>query len=240
MGNYTEFLGLIVPGGWEEFFRFIGEPYTGPLFPLSDDRNPFEVLIPKLKAAAQKFDMVPVPQHPSFQPQPWVETENHLPGSLEPYFLRNGSGPKYLSGGTLCRPLATTAESRGRFSIGSIEGSSLHYSGNVLVDKQSIKFEDIHHCFQVVDGRVEFTIDSSSTARLSSGESIYIPRQTAFRIRFTSKFAKAYAFSNGGGIVELLCKAGQEYDGAVIPEKVQQWDAARLSALCQELSCLVE
>ncbi len=72
LGNYTEFVGLIVPGGWEEFFRFIGEPYNdGPLYPLTDDRNVFEVLIPKLKAAAEKFDMVPVPDHPGVEPQPW-------------------------------------------------------------------------------------------------------------------------------------------------------------------------
>lgn len=71
LGTHTEFLGLIVPGGWEEFFRFIGEPYAGPMYPLSDDRNPFLVLLPKLKAAAAKFDMVPMPRYPQFDPQPY-------------------------------------------------------------------------------------------------------------------------------------------------------------------------
>jgi hypothetical protein len=37
---HTEFLGLIIPGGWGAFFRFIGEPYTGALFPTHDPRHP--------------------------------------------------------------------------------------------------------------------------------------------------------------------------------------------------------
>ena len=115
-------VGLIVPGGWEEFFRFIGEPYDGPLWPLDDQRNVFEVLIPKLKAAAEQFDMIPLPQHKQFGPSPWKETENKLPGKLEPYFLKNATGPAYLAGGTVVRPLITTAESDGKFVIGSIEG----------------------------------------------------------------------------------------------------------------------
>jgi hypothetical protein len=37
--------GLLVPGGWDEFFRFMGEPYEG---------NPAEVLSLMEKRAAEK------------------------------------------------------------------------------------------------------------------------------------------------------------------------------------------
>ena len=51
----------------------IGDPYEGgPLFPLVDERNPFEVLVPRLKKAAMEFDMVPLPMHPKSEPQGWV------------------------------------------------------------------------------------------------------------------------------------------------------------------------
>jgi hypothetical protein len=162
LGEHSEFLALIVPGGWEEFFRFIGEPYSGSLFPLSDDRNPFEVLIPKLKAAAEEFDMVPVPQHPSFDLQLWGKGDDQLPDGIEPYFLRNGSGPTYLQGGTLCRPLITLVQSRGKFSIGNVEGSS-HHKTSLFSACEDITFENVHHCAQVADGYIDFTIEGSTT-----------------------------------------------------------------------------
>ena len=233
VGDYTEFVGLIVPGGWEEFFRFIGEPYSGPLFPLSDDRNPFEVLIPKLKAATQEFDMVPMPHHPQFDPQPWGKEENKLPDGVESYFLRNGSGPKYMLGGTLCRPLITRLQSGGKFSIASIEGSS-HHKGSVLAHKKGIRFAEVHHCVQVVDGYLDFTVDGS-TARLAGGETLFIPAGTEFSFKFASNLAKAYVFSNGGGLVELICKLGKEYTLPLITEKEMEWDAHKLSNSAEEL-----
>ncbi|EON60793.1 hypothetical protein W97_00002 [Coniosporium apollinis CBS 100218] len=63
--EHTEFVGPIMPSGWEDFFWFIGEPYQGPIFPDNDTRNPFEALVLKLVAATEKYDMVPVRNHPA-------------------------------------------------------------------------------------------------------------------------------------------------------------------------------
>jgi hypothetical protein len=203
------------------------------LFPLTDDRNPFEVLIPKLKAAAEQFDLVPLPQHPSFEPQPWLhDGDNALPEGLEPYFLRNGSGPKYILGGTLCRPLITRTQSAGKFSIASIEGSS-HYA-SPLQQHKSITFRDVHHCVYVSDGYVDFTTGGSKT-RLAVGETLYIPSKTPFNFQFTSKLAKAYFFCNGGGLSELLCRVGREYTPPLIPGKEMEWDVRELSRFEKEL-----
>ena len=200
---------------------------------MTDDRNPFEVLIPKLKAAAQEFDMVPLPMHPKFDPQPWESTDNKLADGLEPYFLKNGSGPKYLVGGSVCRPLVTTKQSAGKFTIGTMEGSSQHDSP-LFATSTSISFDDAHHCVQVADGKVEFTV-AGATAQLAAMETLFIPARTEFSFKFASKFAKAYVFSNGGGLVELLCKAGREYDGPVIPEK-SDGEIAPFSGLEKELA----
>jgi hypothetical protein len=59
LGEHSKFIDLIMPGGRDEFFRFIGEPYDGLLFPFNDDRNSFEVPITKLRAVAEEFDMLP-------------------------------------------------------------------------------------------------------------------------------------------------------------------------------------
>lgn len=221
-------VGLIIPGGWEEFFRFIGEPYSGPLWPLDDQRNLFEVLIPKLKAAAEQFDMVPCPQHKQFGPSPWQDDENRLPGALEPYFLKNGTGPAFLAGGTVCRPLITTAESNGKFVIGTIEGSSHHHESDLFAHDRRLKFHSTHHAFQVVEGMVEFRLGASQPARIHAGELVYVPAGTELAVRICSRYAKMYAFSSGEGIVELLCTTGVPFAAPIPPEKANDFDASNI------------
>lgn len=232
-------IGLIMPGGWEEFFRFIGEPYSGPLWPLDDQRNVFEVLIPKLKAAAEQFDMVPCPQHKQFGPSPWQEDENRLPGALEPYFLKNASGPGYLCGGMVCRPLITTAESNGKFVIGTIEGSSHHHDSDLFANDRRLKFQSTHHAFHVVEGVVEFGPGSSPPAFLHAGELVYVPSGTELGIRFRSRYAKMYAFSSGKGVVELLCNIGETYTAPVPPEKAKDVDFSSLDQRQAEFGFVV-
>ncbi|KAF2484881.1 RmlC-like cupin domain-containing protein [Neohortaea acidophila] len=225
VGDYTEFLGLIVPGGWEEFFRFIGEPYNGPLFPLTDDRNVFQVLIPKLKAAAEQFDMVPVRDHPSVEPQAWIAgKDDNLPGALEPYFLRAGTGPRHLIGGVVCTTLAGMAESNGRFSIASIEGCSAHEPSPL---SKGLTFDEVHHAFYVVDGSVTFKLGNEQVT-LTSGQSIFVPQAHSFAITFASRFAKAYVFTNGEGLPGLLRKAGTPFQESIPPANPTSWEESRL------------
>lgn len=232
IGDYSEFVGVIVPGGWEEFFRFIGEPYSGALFPLSDDRNVFEVLIPKLKAAAEKFDMVPQPHLPHFDPQPWEADDNTLPDGLQPYFLKSGSGPKSLIGGTLYRPLATPRQTAGKFSIASIEGSSYHEPS--FLGEYTISFKDIHHCFQISDGSMDFVVDGAE-AHLTAGETLFVPANSKFRFSYVGRFAKAYLFSNGGGLIDILDRVGEQYTPPLIPETLISYDSSRVHELQEEL-----
>jgi len=229
-------VGLIVPGGWEEFFRSIGEPYDGPMWPMDDTRNVFEVLIPKLKAAAEKHDMVPLPQHKQFAPQEWTGEENKLPGKLEPYFLKNATGPAYDVGGTVCRPLATIKETDGRFSMGSVELSSQHHQHSIFAkENSSLRFDKAQHAFQVMTGSVEFQLDSYAPSKIHAGEMIYVPKGTAFRYQATSRFSKMYVFASGPSIVEVLCKLGKEHKTTILPEKAEDSDTAALEALQPEL-----
>jgi len=230
-------VGLIVPGGWEEFFRFLGEPYTGPMWPMEDKRNFFEVLLPKLKAAAEKFDMVPCPQHKGAEPQAWEASDNHLPGKLEPYFLKNNTGPAYIVGGTVCRPLITTAESAGKFAIGSIEGSGHSDLDSGIFSKpdRTLRFQNAHHAFQVVQGAVEFSVGFSTPSRLTAGELLYVPKDTEFRFQVVSRYMKLYAFTNGGGLIELLQKLGESHSHSILPEKASTWEESKLESLGAEL-----
>ncbi|TKA82663.1 hypothetical protein B0A55_01470 [Friedmanniomyces simplex] len=218
LGPHSEFIGLIVPGGWEEFFRHIGEPYG--------------VLIPKLKQAAEKFDMVPCPQHQQFDPQEWEDADSQLPGKPESYFLKNASGPAFEIGGSVCRPLVTTAESHRKFAIGSIEGSAQHHQHAIFAKPGlCMRFDEVHHAFQVTEGSVEFHIDASAPSRIVAGDVIFVPKGTAFRFQSTSRFSKLYVFASGGGLIEVLCKVGKGHASPILPEKAEGCNMRALEAL---------
>lgn len=228
--SHTEFLGLIIPGGWEEFFRFIGEPYSGPLFPTNDNRNPFEVLIPKLMAATEKFDMIPVREKKSFDPQPWNGTENKLPGKCENggYFLKEGEGEKMVTGGTVVRAMCRREETNNRFSIYDILGSSIHAS---KAFSKEVQFADTHHAIYTVDGALKLTIGGEEVIA-PAGETTFVPAGTKFKVGFETVYARAYVFANGGGIGELLNGLGSVYESVAVPNEVEgSWDEGKLKEL---------
>lgn len=202
LGQHAEMVGLIVPGGWEEFFRFIGEPYDGATWPTEDPRNFLKSCFQNSKLL-QKFDMIPCPQHVACQPGEWTAKDSRLPGSLEPYFLKNGTGPAYVIGGTVLRPLITTAETDGKFSIASLEGSSnVSLQTSLFTGSgRRLKFSGVHHAFQVVEGAASFSIGSRRPSRVCAGELVYVPKDTEFTLEFASRYAKVYVFVNGRGLL---------------------------------------
>ncbi|KAK5112338.1 hypothetical protein LTR62_004301 [Meristemomyces frigidus] len=234
LGAHSEMAGLIVPGGWEEFFRFIGEPYGGPTWPLHDERRFHEVLLPRLKQAAEKFDMVPCPQTQSFEPQAWdLNTDSKLPGKLAPYFVQNAMGPGYEFGGMVCRPLITTAESDGKFAIGSLESSVQFQEQGIFGDggARAMCFELVHHAFMVVHGTVLVKLEERTPTKMTAGEVVYVPKGTAFRLQTTSRFSNIYVFASGAGLVEVLCKLGTPFNLPVLPETASKVDVGGLEAL---------
>ena len=194
------------------------------MWPLVDQRNPFEVLIPKLKAAAEKFDMVPQPHHPFVEPQPWNGSENTLPGKLAPYYLQANKGPKLLVDGIVVKPMVTTKESAGKFAIGSIEGSSWHQNSTL---KTKLNFPEVHHALHVVEGEFDVVIDGSSST-IRALETLYIPKGSDFTISVASRYAMTYIFSSGAGLLGLLQQIGEEYEHTMVPEKENSSASHRL------------
>lgn len=240
LGDHSEFVGLIIPGGWEEFFRIIGEPYDGPFFPVNDTRDPREVLIPKLIQAAETCDMVPVRDHPPVEIQPWVSgKDNTLPSGLKPYFLRADTGPKWIVEGTICRPLITTLQSNSKFSVVSLEGGNVHR--NFLSSIGQLRWNTIHHCFAVVHGKVRFQVGKESV-RLSAEDTIFIPAAEGFSFSFESAFAQMYVFANGGGVAELVIKVGRKMEapGSIPDKPMGDWQAAQVTKLAEEHGFVVE
>ena len=219
-----------MPGGWEEFFRFIADPYSGPMWPLKDDQDIFKVLIPRLQAAQDKYDYVGCPDVPYFPPQPWKDgADNKLPGKKEAYFLKHNTGPAYLVEGAIVRPLVTTKESEGRFAVASIEASSWHKN---LLLKTNMSFESVHHAFHVLDGTYEITVDGSSL-ELGAHQTVYVPPKTPFHLAPTSRYARVYVFASGAGLIELLRDVGEETKTKMVGEQDNSLDSSKLHAATQ-------
>jgi mannose-6-phosphate isomerase-like protein (cupin superfamily) len=140
------------------------------------------------------------PPKSQFDPQPWDGTEIKLPGVCENggYYLREGAGEKWAVGGTVVRPLATRKETKGRFSIYSLEGSSLH-TGKGL--SKAVEFKDTHHAIFIVDGVVKLVIDGSEV-KTTVGETTFVPAGT----KWTLEAESVYTFSQMGVALERSCR----------------------------------
>jgi hypothetical protein len=206
------------------------------MWPDTDDRNPLEVLLPRLKEAAERFDMVPQPHVQPFAPQPWTDgRDNVLPGDLQPYFLRAGTEPAYRLGGSVMRTLATTKESGGKFAIGSLEGSSFHRNGVLAA---GLVFPSVHHAFHIIEGTFEFRVDGA-VAKLTSGETLYVPQGSRLELHYRSRHAKSYVFASGGGLVELFIRVGDDYKLPIISEVEGAVDLTQVQRITKEMGILL-
>jgi hypothetical protein len=184
--------------------------------------------------------MVPVRDRQHSEPQPWDGSGNALPGACANggYFLKSDAGPKSTVGGTVVRPLATRSESRGRFSVFCLEGSSLHVGKGL--EETMLRFAATHHAIQVVDGVVEVVVEENHV-RGGAAETVFIPAEKARKMAAESVWTKWYVFANGGGIGEVLMGVGRAYEWAVVPEDedLQAWDKSKLAGLDKELGFVV-
>lgn len=184
--------------------------------------------------------MVPVRDKASFDLQPWNGTESQLPGVCENggYFLKAGTGPKFITGGTVVRPLATRKESDGKFSIYSADGSKLHHGKGL--EKTTFKFEKTHHVIQVIEGLLGVIINGKKTM-VGAMETVFVPAGVEWRCAADSVAVKYYVFANGGGIGEVLTKTGSPFEWAVVPEAgdVSGWDEKQLDDLQKELEFVI-
>ncbi|KAH7466552.1 hypothetical protein FOMA001_g16360 [Fusarium oxysporum f. sp. matthiolae] len=117
IGDHTKIFGIITPAGFEHMFRGLGELYSGPMWPNADLERVAEKLNTGVANVMTEFDVITVPDHELVEPQAWRVSENQLPGSQKPYFLRNRTGPSAVLGGTAVRPYVTGAESGNRYSL---------------------------------------------------------------------------------------------------------------------------
>ena len=240
LGPHTETLGLVAPGDWVDFFRYISEPYDGVIVPETDDRNLVSILVPKLMAAKDRFDVHFERDYKPPEVADWLETENTLPAPLEPYFLRANTGPKWMLGGVISRPFINAAQCAGKFSISSIESSS-KYGAEASPFGRWLTFPTVDHCFVVQEGllRVQLKGEQGWT-EVREGQTVVVAADQAFKLEFASRYVRAISFTNGEGVENLIRAAGEPYPHAIIPEVPGTWDEEKLQAACGEMGLKLE
>ncbi|KIV99588.1 uncharacterized protein PV09_08765 [Verruconis gallopava] len=232
LGPHTELLGLIAPGDWVDFFRYVAEADNSIIVPEFDERDLKGHIIPKVMAAKDRFDVHFVRDYQPPEVSEWRDDENKLPDGQEGYFLRFMTGPRWMAGGWMSRPFVTTKQNGGRFAISSIESSNL-YPHPELFSKPLV-FEKVDHCFCVQEGCLAVTLGGQQTL-VREGETLVIPSGQAFALQAWSKYVRVYSFTSGDGIEAVIHAAGEQQKGYVLPDQSPPLDASLFSKALREL-----
>ena len=239
IGPHTELFGLITPGDWIDFFRYVSEPYEGVLVPENDNRDLKALLIPKVMAAKGQFDVNFVPDYNPPEVSDWDKDDEKLPDSPQGYYLRANTGPRWMLGGVMSRPFVTTKQSSGVCAISSIESSKDYKEG--LLSKY-MTFRDVDHCLAVQEGILVVRMKGSSDSVVREGETVVIPAGQAFALRFDSKYVRVWSFTDGDGIEMLVQTLGNPFEGVVLPDQHMEWewDPTRVAGVTGELKVDIE
>lgn len=243
LGPHTEIFGLVAPGDWVDFFRYVGETFDGIILPEKDDRDLKGHIIPKMMKAPKDFDVHFVRDYEAPPMTDWDGSESTLPSELQPYFLRANTGPRWIIGGVMSRPFITTAQSGGRFAISSIESSSTY--GSTFLSRYMV-FPSVDHCLCVQEGALKVSLKSDDGdengdwTTVREGETVMIAAAQAFKLDPGSKYVRVWSFTNGKGIEEIVQRAGDACDGFVLPDRAPGYDEAKLKGICEEMGITIE
>ncbi|KAF4985763.1 hypothetical protein FDECE_16332 [Fusarium decemcellulare] len=236
----TETVGLVTPGDWVDFFRFISDPFDGLIAAEYQTPEQLGQLQSRVMAAKNKYDVHFV--GPDYQPPAlgdWEDSENVLPGGTQTYFLKSNTGPRWLAGGVLSRPFVTTTQTEGRVAISSIESSS-YYKKAILRQKYHT-FASVHHCILLQEGTLKIRIKGHGNwSTIQGGETVVIPAGEGFSLDFCSKYVRFICCASGKGLEELIQIAGYGFDGIVLPDAAADLDEQSWVSACATLDILCE
>jgi mannose-6-phosphate isomerase-like protein (cupin superfamily) len=237
LGPHTETYGVVTPGDWIDFFRYVAEPYEGLIVPEDDNRDLKALLIPKVMAAKGQFDVVFQPDYQPPEVGEWTADDERLPELSQPFFLRANTGPRWMLGGVMSRPFVTTTQSAGVCAISSIESSN-EYGASLL--SKYMTFQSVDHCLCVLEGTLVVRLKGQSESVFREGETVVIPAGQAFALDFGSKYVRVWSFTDGDGIETLVHRLGTPFEGVVLPDKELEWDSTRVGVVAGELDVTIE
>ncbi|KAJ4982696.1 cupin domain-containing protein [Stagonosporopsis vannaccii] len=220
----NETIGLVTPGQWVDFFRFVSEKYDGVVADEFDTRNPRDTFGPKIREIKEKYDVVFQPTFQGADVSDWCSEDSVLPNKAGiTYYLKANTGPCHLLEGVLSRPFITTTQSKaptGNFAITSIESSNR--LPNTILSKP-FAFAKTHQVYCVLDGAINVTVDGVAHL-VRAGETVFVPAGTSIAVDFVDRYVRFWAYSSGDGLEALIAEAGDAYEGTIVPDQSRNVD----------------
>lgn len=239
LGPHTETFGLVAPGDWVDFFRYVGETYSGVIVPEHDNRDLKAMLMQKMMATKDRFDVQFARDYTPPEVSAWEDTENRLAQPGRPYFLRANTGPRWLLGGIMSRPFILADQTNGKFAISSIESSSAYNIQNQPL-AQWMTFNKVDHCFCVQEGLLRLRLRSAPDwNEVREGQTLVVAAGETFTLAFASRYVRVWSFTNGRGIEQLVRNAGGSCDSFVLPDVTEAFDETRLLSAAKELDVML-
>lgn len=205
----TEFLGLVQPAGFDDFFSNVSVPWN-PAYnvPFPPDQ-PLAFPGMKFQAAAKAYDINQILAN-------WSEPRNGhgwhagnvtLPNdSKTPYFLPNGAGPHFWheAAGAVISPLATPVQTDGNFTIAQISLRKTYNSTSTFTSQG-------HQFLYGMVGEVTVCLDGEE-AKFIAGDSVFLPAGRNVSISSGVNYSKF-----------LLCAAGSDGIDSQMIEDGKEW-----------------
>lgn len=207
LGNYTETVGMITPGGWEEFFVFTSNPYGGPAFPPVDQSPPpFERLgrAQELHDVTFRRDLAPFAAQTD-------RTDETLPEGEGSYFLRADCGTRHVMFGQVCTVLAGGAQTSGALGKAVIEGPR-------GAQMPAHVHRETHEVLYVLNGRLRVTLDGVETV-VHPGDCVNIPAGCVHGYTLEGSSTRLLTMNARAGTEELFAVAGEPWAYPVFPDQ---------------------
>ncbi|KAF2829924.1 RmlC-like cupin [Ophiobolus disseminans] len=235
----NETMGLVTPGQWVDFFRFVSETYDGVIADEFDTRNTGAVFGPKIREIKEKYDVVFQPQFVGAEVSDFTAEDEKLPEGCEAYFLKANTGPCYLLEGVLSRPFITTKQSAGptgNFAITSVESSNRHKNGTL---SKPFTFEKVHQVYHILDGAISLTVNGEKGNLVRAGETAFVPAGTEVAIEFVDRYVRFWSFASGDGLETLIAEAGTAFEGSIVPDQCREIDVETIKKAAEKINVKV-
>lgn len=213
----TEFMGLIQPAGFDDFFRNVSEPWS----PENNVPFPPDQTLPfpqeAYQAVVQKYDINLVRENytePRCIDPDWHQANGSLPSDgVTPYVLANGEGPHYWNeeAGAVISPLATPVQTDGNFTLA-------HIVMRKTLDDASPSFVSPDHQFiYAMNGEVTARV-AGEDVKIIQGDSLFLPAGTNFTLSSAVNYNK-FLLAAGGpkGIDTQMIEAGETWGYSTPP-----------------------
>jgi len=153
---------------------------------------------------------------------------NNLPGAKSPYYLKSGTGERYLFGGQIATILARPQDTGGLLEAAIIAGGMndtfpLH------------QHTAAHETFMVIDGQLELSVNGK-TYLLSRGDYANIPAGTLHGYRMRSHYTRMLVWTIGGDTAKIYSALGEPYSGFVPPSGPHAGCSAQVLAAAEAVA----